>query len=130
MRGSSWALRRRYGIASRSRRNRRTPASARPAPDPYADPGPYRHPYPAGLPGPASVSVVDGLVERGPEVMDDPRRIRGGHPGLGEQDADELVVRVGVGGGARSAVPAELADGRVVTAVGAHRHPEAPAAVL
>ncbi|WP_443165423.1 MarR family transcriptional regulator [Nonomuraea sp. 10N515B] len=33
-----------------------------------------------------------------------PRRIRGGHPGLREQDADELVVRVGVGGGAADLV--------------------------
>lgn len=36
--------------------------------------------------------------------------------------------RVGVGRGAGSAVPTELADARVVASVGAHRHPEAPAA--
>lgn len=75
-------------------------------------------------------SVVDCLVEGGPEVLYGPCRVRGGHSGLGEQDADELMVRVGVGGGAGSAVPAELADGRVVASVGAHRHPEAPAAGL
>jgi hypothetical protein len=33
------------------------------------------------------MSVVDRLVERGPEVVDEPRRIRDGHPDLGEQDS-------------------------------------------
>ena len=37
--------------------------------------------------------------------MDEPRRIRGGHPDLGEQDSGELVVRVGVDGAAGAAVP-------------------------
>ena len=39
-------------------------------------------------------------------------------------------LSVGVRRGAASTVPAELADGSIVAAVGAYRHPEAPAAVL
>ena len=83
----------------------------------------------ADVSGPGSVSVFDRLIDHGPEVVDKMRRIRGGHSDLSEQDSGELFVRVGVRRGAASTVPAELADGSIVAAVGAYRHPEAPAAV-
>src|SRR5690606_2305677 len=51
--------------------------------------------------GPAS--AVDRLVEPGPEVVDEPCRVRDGPPDPGEQDSDEPVARVGVGRGTGSA---------------------------
>src|SRR4051794_27727527 len=72
----------------------------------------------------------NGLVQRGPEVVHELDRGRHGRTDLGEQDADDLVGRVGVRRRTGAAVPAELADRRVVTPIGAYGHSEAPAALL
>ncbi|SEH03281.1 hypothetical protein SAMN05444920_13485 [Nonomuraea solani] len=52
---------------------------------------------------------VDRLVGGGPEVAVQELGVGRVHGALGEQDADEALGRVGVGGGAQAAVPAELA---------------------
>src|SRR5438876_5278526 len=48
---------------------------------------------------PRRCSGVEGLVERRPEVVHEAHGVRYGRPDLGEQDARELVLGVGVGGG-------------------------------
>src|SRR5262249_36321466 len=76
-------------------------------------------------------SVVDGLIGRGPEVEADVRRA-GGRPGrLGQEDGNQVLVRVRSSRRAQAAVPTERSDGPGhVVAPGDYRNAESPAVAV
>src|SRR6266404_2316425 len=76
-------------------------------------------------------SVVDRLVDRGPEIGDDVRTARRIPQALRHEDRDHVLLRIHVGGGAVAAVPAEPArDTRQIVAPGDDGQTEAPAAAV
>src|SRR5215472_17510411 len=67
------------------------------------------------------LSVVGGLVGQGPEIAAHVRRIWGRPGALGHQDADQVLLRVRIPGGAETAIPAEPSNGpRQILAPGDH----------
>src|ERR1700682_191276 len=72
--------------------------------------------------------VVDGLIDRGPEIDEGARRLRGLHHSLGQQNGGVLLAWVEVPRGAIAAVPAETARrGIDIVAPAEHREAHAPA---
>src|SRR5688572_24071682 len=86
---------------------------------------------PGSIPGSCiwSESVVDGLVDRRPEIAHQLRHAKRAGKDLRHQDADEILSRIDVPRIAESAVPSETPwCSSDVVAPGHDREPESPAA--
>src|SRR5258708_34010937 len=99
------------------------------------DPGSEKlHVSASSRPGNAAVlsySIVDRLIGRGPEIRHHARRLRRIHHPLGQENAGELLVRVGIPGGTVAAIPAEPARrGVEIVALGEDRHSKTPAPAI
>src|SRR5262249_38085478 len=74
--------------------------------------------------------LFHGSIRQCPEVGEYLRPLRGIHHSLGEEEADPTVRRIGGGGGAEAAGPAETAgDVEDLPARDVDGHPECPTAV-